>query len=509
MHSIESRSKNIVRNTTVSFITQLVLLVLGFGTRTVFINLLGAEYLGLDGLFTSILTIFSLAELGIGNALIFSMYKPLAEGDIHKVQQLLTLYDKAYKWIIVSIIAVGIVLLPFLPKIVNTDLDNLGVNIYVIYLLFLLNTVSSYFLAYRQAILAVNQYQSTISIYQTVGKIVVYSLECLLLLAFGSYYLYLLVRVVGNYVIAFFISKKAEKKYPNLCIKNTDPLPKEEVNRIKKDVYALFIRRVGGVVLSSTDNIVINGYISLSMVGLYSNYVLIVTSIQSITSQVMSAMTASIGNFIATQGKKDTEAAFNLYGFITFLVYGFCSVCFIVLINPFIKLLWGEEYLLSKCALYLIVINFFFWGFQSAIIVFRDTAGLFVQGQYRSIFSAIVNVVSSVILVQFMGLEGVVLGTILSRVFVSAWYDPYILYSEFFKSSPIHFYLKFCFYFVVTFIIAFLLDFLVSMITITWFSFVGIAFLSLLSLPFLVFPFIRTNEIKDLSARVRDIIRKR
>jgi len=504
----DSRTSNITKNAFVVLATQVVNLLFAFANRTLFIKFLGESFLGLDGLFTSILTIFTLAELGIGNALIFSLYKPLATGDTKKAQQLLHLYDVSYRWIIGVVLVVGLVLIPFLKAIVNVDLSELGINIYVVYVLFLLNTTSSYFLAFRQAILVVNQKQRVVSLYQTMIKILVCSLECIVLIFSKSYYIYLLIRVVGNYICAIWISRKAKTEYPELCIVNKEPLPKEETQRIKKDVFALFIRRVGGVVLSSTDNIIINSYISLAMVGVYSNYVLIVTSIQGITAQVLSSMTASIGNFVATNTKSEVHNAFKLYSMITYLVYGFCSICFIMLINPFIELLWGTDFLLSRTALFLIVMNFFFYGFQTAINTFRDTTGLFVQGKYRSLASASVNLLSSLVLVQYLGIEGVILGTIVSRVFVSAWYDPYILYKNIFKQRPVKYFVRFVEYFLCTFVSAYTINTFVVFGELNWFTFILLALVAVLASFILILPFIRTKEFLDLKHRLTAILLK-
>lgn len=505
MSNKASRTENITRNVSVTVITQVVSLLFAFINRTIFIRLLGENYLGLDGLFSSILTIFSLAELGIGNALIFSLYKPIAEGDNFKATQLLTLYKKAYRVIIIVILCVGAFLIPFLPQIVNTDLTEFGVNLYVIYILFLLNTVSSYFLAYRGAILTVNQLQRKVSVIQTSTKITVNVMECVLLLAFHSYYIYLLVRVIGNYVNALIIARKAKKEYPELCVENREALPKTEVKRIAKDVYALSIRRVGSVVLSSVGSIVINAFISLVMVGIYSNYVLIVTSVQGITTLMMTAMTASIGNFIATQKSKEIEDAFRLYTFITYLLYGFCSICLVVLINRFIALLWGENYLLSYAAVYLIVFNFFLYGFQSSINVFRDAAGLFVQGKYRPIFSALVNIFFSILLVRYWGIEGVILGTILSRLLVSAWYDPYIIYKSLFTERVSKYFMRLLLYLAVTFLVAFAIHKLTELFQWDILHLLLCAVICVVCSVLIIIPFIRTSECKDLLERLKGV----
>lgn len=500
-----SRTENITRNVSVTVITQVISLLFAFLNRTIFIRLLGENYLGLDGLFTSILTIFSLAELGIGNALVFSLYKPIAEGNTQKATQLLTLYDKAYRIIIAVIIAVGLILAPFLPGIVKTDISSLPINLYVIYALFLLNTVSSYFMAYRGAILLVNQHQSITSIIRTSTKISVNIIECILLLVFHSYYIYLIVRVVGNYVSSLIVAARAKKEYPELCVKNKEPLPRPEVKRIAKDVYALFIRRVGSVVLSSVDNIVINAFISLAMVGIYSNYVLIVTSVQGITTLMMSAMTASIGNYIATQNEKDIEKAFRLFSFITYLLYGFCSICLIVLCNRFVSLLWGDNYLLSNTALYLIVFNFFLYGFQSSLNIYRDAAGLFIQGKYRPIFSALVNIGFSLLLVRYMGIEGIILGTILSRILVSSWFDPYILYKKLFTKSPSRYFLRLVLYICSTFIVACIIQHLTDYMSYGIWPFLLCVLICVASFVFIVLPFIKSSEMSDLRSRLKGV----
>lgn len=506
MNKTNSRTSNITRNVVVTVVTQVFSLLFAFANRTIFIYLLGEQYLGIDGLFTSLLTIFSLAELGIGNALIFSLYKPIAKGDTFRAQQYLHLYDIAYRWIIGIILLVGVLLLPFLPTLINTEIESLGINIYIVYLLFLFNTVSSYFLAHRQAVLVINQRQSTVSLYQTATKISVNILECVVLLVFASYYLFLTIRVVGNYTIAILISCKAKKEFPELCVKNQTKLPKEEINRIKQDVYALFIRRVGGVVLVSADNIIINAFISLAMVGVYSNYVLIVNSVQGITTLMMTAMTASIGNFIATQTKKESEKAFELYSYITYLLYGLCSVCFILLVNRFVEILWGKDYLLSKFALYLIVLNFFLYGFQTAINTFRDTTGLFVQGKYRSCFSASVNIIFSILLVNQMGIEGVILGTILSRLLISVWYDPYILYKYFFKKSSVRYFGRLCLFLIIVFSTCTFMDYITSGIPSTIWGFFGCLIISVCSIVCMVTPFFKSDVSKDLLYRIKMIL---
>lgn len=502
------RSENITRNVVVAVIAQMIIMLFSFVNRTIFIHLLGENYLGIDGLFGSLLTVFSLAELGIGNAIIFSLYKPIAMGDTKKARQYITLFEKAYTVIIITILLVGLSILPLIPAIVKTDGSELNINIYLVYLLYLINTVSTYFFAHRQTVLLINQRQSTISWYQMLTKVAVCVIECVTLILFSNYYLYLIVMVAGNYAQTLILNRKAKRNYPALCTKSHEKLSREELSIVKNNVYALFIRRVGSVILSSTDNIIINYFIALSMVGVYSNYILIVSSIQTMTTQMFSAMTATIGNFVAMEDNDSSEQIFKTYTFTTYIVYGFCSICLYVLTNRFVRLLWGTGYLLSKTALFFIVFNFFLYGFQSAINVFRDTTGLFVQGKYRSVYSAVINVVSSLILVKIMGIEGVILGTIVSRLLCSAWYDPYILYRKFFEKKVSSYYFRLVVYTGVAFTYAIVYDRILSRLPSNLGGFIICTVVCAFSVIPLLLPFLGSEEFKCLYQRVTRIIKR-
>ena len=302
--------------------------------------------------------------------------------------------------------------------------------------------------------------------------------------------------------------RKRERKEEE---KNTskNKLSQDEKKEIGKDVYALSLRRVGGVVLSSTDNIVINQFISLGLVGIYSNYTLIVTSIQTITTQLFSSTTASLGNFVAENNNSDdVEKLFRTYTFSTYLVYGIASIFLLSLTNRFIELLWGADYLLSKYAVFLIVFNFFLYGFQSAINVFRDTTGLFRQGKYRSLISAGINVASSIVLVLFMGIEGVILGTIISRLLVSSWYDPYVIYKHFFKKSVTRYFIRLGIYILLTFAVGLLVYYIQTLFDPTILNFVFVFLISFASSFFLLLPFFKTEELNDLVGRLKSFIKR-
>lgn len=501
-----SRTKNASLNAAVSIITQVIILIVSFVCRTFFIKVLGAEYLGIDGLFSSILTILSLAELGFGSAIIYDLYKPIAEGDTAKARQFITLYATVYRIVMIVVSIVGVAFVPFLPSIINLDKLTVDVNIYIVYLLFLANTVSTYFLASYQSILTVNQLQRRVSTIQLVMKLVVTSFECLILFYFKDYYLYLTIKVVGNFVQAYIIKCEAKKEFPDLCVRSEQKLSKPELNKIWHNVGALFIRRIGSVVLSATDNIIINTFISTGMVGIYSNYVLIVSSVKTITGQIFSSVTASIGNFIATQNKNEIEGIFRLYSFLTYLIYGFCCICIFTLANKFISVLWGAEYVLSTWVVFVIVIDYFMQGFTFSVIYFRDAAGFFVQGKYRPIFSAIVNIAFSIILVKPLGVMGVILATVISRLLVSSWYDPYILYRVLFKVSAWKYYYRFALYTLVMLCLSLLSYWIASLFDNTLVGLLLSLVVSMLISPILLAPFIKSQEFSQLKEYIKRLI---
>jgi O-antigen/teichoic acid export membrane protein len=507
MINTKSRSHNLIRNVLVSSIAQVVILLVAFVNRTLFIRLLGVEYLGIDGLFTSILIVLSLAELGIGNAIIYNLYKPIATGDTEKSKQYITFYSKAYSVIILLITVAGLCLLPFLKYLINTNELKVNIDLYAVFILFLLNTTSSYFMAHRQAVLVVNQQQSTVSAINMIIKIAALIFECVSLLIFKNYYIYLIIKVAANYIQAVIISIVAKKRYPELCIKSRQKLDRDELSVIKKNVGALVIRRIGSVVLLSTDNLIINKFISIVMVGIYSNYTLIISSIQTVTTKAFSAMTATIGNYVASKSKENVESLFRVYTYTVYLIYGLCSVCLYVLTNRFIILLWGESYLLSKTTLFIIVINFFLYGFQVAINVFRDTTGLFVQGKYRPLISSAINVLFSLIFVKPFGISGVILATVISHVMISSWYDPYILYKHYFVQKVRYYYYRIISYIVLTVGICLLADYISNLLGDGISSFILSMFLCILFSGFLIIPFVNTCETKYLFSYIKQILR--
>ena len=426
------RTVSSIKNLIFAFGGQFLGIIISFIARIIFLQVLNSEYLGINGLFTNILTILSLAELGIGTAMNFSLYKPLAEQNKEKIKSLMYLYKKAYIIIGIIILVVGIAISPLLPFFIN-EMPDIPENIYFIYILFVINTGISYFFSYKRALIVSDQKRYIATIYRYGFYFLLNVAQIICLLITRNYILFLVLQIIFTLLENIFVSIKANKMYPYLKEKNIDKLLKEETKEIKKNVFAMFFHKVGEIVVKSTDNIIISKFVSLSAVGLYSNYYLITNALNMIIGQVFTSIVASIGNLGATENKEKLKNIFNKVFFLNFWIFGFSAICLYILFNDFISLWLGAEYLLPESVMLVIVVSFCIEGMRKSVLDFRDALGIFWYDRYKPIFEVIINLIASIILVQKIGLAGVFVGTIISTLTTSFWVEPYVLYKYGFK----------------------------------------------------------------------------
>lgn len=437
----ESRISNSIRNFLYGIISQLVTLILNFLVRTFFIKYLSIEYLGINGLFTNVLTVLSLAELGFGTAMVYSMYKPLATKSIRELQALMNLYRKVYVVIGLIVLLLGLSVVPFLDYIIK-DTSAID-NIQGIYLIFLANSVVSYFFAYKQSVLHADQKSYICSKYRFLFAFVKSVLQIISLVLFESFILFLFIQVLLTILENMFLCLMVNRMYPFLKYSNKEKVEKEELYRIKKDVKALVLSKISFVILKGTSNIIISMTAGVVWVGYYSNYILITGAVIMVLSQLSTAITGSIGNFVTKESKERHYELFKKVDFMNFWLYGFSTICLVVLFNPFISLWIGDEYTLSFACVAIISINFMLEGFLNSLWTFRTTMGLFTQGKYRPLFSAFINIAISIFLGYKYGLIGVLLGTTFSRLFVNVWFDPYVIFKYGFDKKVFNYYIRY------------------------------------------------------------------
>ncbi|MBQ4120200.1 MAG: oligosaccharide flippase family protein [Clostridia bacterium] len=435
------RIKKSLTNIMTGLAGQLFLTITGFVTRTVFISQLGSTYLGVSGLFSNVLTILSFAELGIGQAIVFSLYKPIAENDQEKICTLMDLYAKVYRALFFIVLILGFAILPFLPYII-ADIDAVP-HIRIIYSMYVANSAFSYLFSYRSTFITATQNNHIINIFNILSSLFLSVSQIATLYLFKNYFVYLSLQIGFGVLTNFVIYIYSNKKFPFLKNKNAKPLPKEEFNSIKKNVGALVIYKIGTIALNSTDNIIISAFIGIKTVGYYSNYHLLEISVRGVLSTIFGNLTASIGNLNASDDDDQKYFMFNVINLATFWFYGVCSICLLICMTPFVKVWIGEEYLLSFPVVAIMCANFYVAGMLFSSFNYRQTMGLFTKGKLRPIISAIINLVVSIVLAQVWGLTGVFVGTIIARLTTNAWYDPYLVFKYGLKKSPAKYFIDY------------------------------------------------------------------
>lgn len=438
------RVQNSIRNMLFGLSGQLISCIMGFIVRTVFISTLGIEYLGVDGLFSNILTLLSLTNLGFDTAIIYSLYKPLAENNQTQIMGLMNLYKKAYRLIGVTVLSIGLLLLPFLPYMINGETTIDSIN--TIYILFLINSAASYFFVYKQAIIIADQQNHVISKVYSIFAIISNLFQVILLVCFKNYLIVLTTQIALRILQNLYISIKTNRLYPYLKGKNNVTLSEADKRNFFQNIYSLMLYRISGVVINGTDNLVISKFVGLVWVGICANYLLITSTLNTFLGHIFYSITASVGNLNVNESSEKKYLVFRILNFSNFWVYGFCSVCLWNLINPFIILWLGERFVMNKLVVFAIVLNFYTAGMQNAATTFRETTGLFRRGKYIPILAAIINIIVSIILAKTIGIAGVFLGTVFSRLCTYFWYDPYASYKLIFQQPVRKYFIRyFCF----------------------------------------------------------------
>ena len=423
-----------------SLINNFVITILGFVTRTIFVHTLGADYLGLNGLFTNVLSLLSLAELGIGSAITFSLYKPIAENDSEKIKSLMRLYEKSYKIIGTFILCIGLAITPVLKFIVNLD-QGIEINYYIIYLMFLFNTVVSYwFFAYRSVILYANQEAYVITKVETVFNLIRNLLQFLILILFKNYYLYLALPIISGIIKNIIVSFLAGRHYPIINEKEFKPLRKDEKKSIFQNIFALSLFKISSVVYGATDNIIISTWLGTRIVGIISNYTMIIQLVSTYVNMLFQSMYASVGNLNATETVEYKYSIFKRLQLLNYWVYTYAAICLGSFLNPCIKVWLGDIYCVNNSTVILLALVFFVPGLNNIINIYKDACGLFKEVQFRALATAIVNLVVSIILVNCIGIDGVYWGTIIAYLLTIYVVDPRVVYKKvFYKKSSAYY----------------------------------------------------------------------
>lgn len=436
---VKSRTQKAKKNIVIGVLVQILLVAFTFITRTIFINILGIEFLGISNVFASVLTILSIAELGIGEAIAFALYKPLAEEDNDKIRALMSLFKKTYMVIAFVILFLGLCLLPFLKYIVK---DSINIqNIYLIYGLYLTNSVCSYFYSYKRTLLIADQKKYVDTLVHFIFLCTMYILQITFLLIYKSFIVYLLIQVLSTFLENVCLSLYVNKNYPFLKDKNFTKLNTEDKGKIYKNFFALAIQRLNGVIAQSIDNIVLSIMLGTIIVGKYSNYMTIEKYLTQFLTVIYTAISGSVGNLIASELKEKQYDLFKKINYITFWIFSITAICYFVIIQPFIMFWLGDsKYQMDILAVFFITINYYLLGVRQSVTVFKNAYGLYWQDRYKPIVAAVLNIITSILFTYFFGVAGVAMGTAFTYLFVNTIVEPYVLYKYGFNRNVMEYY---------------------------------------------------------------------
>lgn len=425
------RTKHSFRNVLVGVISQLLIVIIGFISRKIFIVTLGNEMLGVNGLFTSIISMLALTELGIGTAIVCNLFRPLADKNETKIISLVQFYAKAYRVIGFIVLGLGLAVTPFLGLLIKEKIDTLFLSI--IFLLFLADTVVSYFFAHKRSLIFADQRNYIVMIVTTVSTIAASLLQIGILLLTRNYILYLTIKILIRVIENFVIAAIADKRYPFIKRAKKIPLDGETKTGIISNTKALSLHYIGNYLVNGTDNIIISGFLGVVIVGFYSNYFMIISTLRQFLNQFSTGILASFGNVLASESKEKAYDVFKKAYFINYAIYSFASISLLCLFNPFITLWINADSLLDSSVVAIISLNFFVTGVTEVLGSVRTSAGLFRPDRYLHILLAAVNLIVSILLVQIIGIFGVFLGTFLCLMIKEVSVLPSIVYRNVFK----------------------------------------------------------------------------
>ena len=454
------RTKNSIKNIFAALLSNMTTIIVGLIAQKIFIQILGNEYLGLNSLFSNIISMLGIVEMGLGSAIIYSLYKPIANNNIEQIKSLMNFYKKSYKRVGIIVSLLGIILLPFLQYLVNFESVSIDVHIYIVYILFLLDSVCSYFLSYKRSILYAQQENRIINLIHVGYTIIMNIAQLVILQITKNYYYYLIIKIIMRILENIIITIIADSKYSYLKDKKIKKLDKNIELDIQRKVKALFFHKIGGFAVNGTDNIIISKFLGLTCVGLYSNYYFIINAVQTVFGQIIQATTASVGNLLVTENSEKCYEVFKKIRFLNYWIATFSSIAVLVLMENFIALWLGKEFVLSTGVLIILIFNLYQKLMRNSYLVFKEAAGVFYEDRYIPVVEALLNIIFSIIGCYLCGLAGVFIGTVISGLVLWLYSYPKYVYKKLFNRKYINYFIETIGYIVLFIIIALITFFL-------------------------------------------------
>lgn len=449
----DTRTGNSIKNSSATTLGRMATMLMEFVLRTVLIRSLGIQYGGISTLFKDVLQVLSLMELGLGGAIIYALYKPLADKDYPKINALMHFYKNAYNAIAIGVFVLGLLCVPFLGTIVK-DVPNIKEDIRIIFMLYVAASSCSYLVIYKETLIKASQMSRVVVRIEMIVQLVFMGLESLMLFLFREYMIFLVLRVISYLARNVLVSREVKKRFPKVDFNGKERLSGEEKNCLKKDIGAMALYKISGVVLNGTDSIIISAFLGTGIVGIIGQYRMIQNFVSNTSNNIWASVLPSVGNLATTNNDEKQYSVFARLNFGSFVFSAVVSVAMFVLINPLVGLWVGKDYTVSTATAAAIAFNMYLFLTILPFQTFRDANGLFVQGKYRPVIMSAINVGLSLLLVKPWGLFGVLFATPISKLVTQTWFDPYVVYKYVFKRNPTKYYVDFIKHFMITIICA-------------------------------------------------------
>ena len=504
-----SRIKNTARNMLASTIFRIVNLAFPFFINTIIIKTLGVEYLGLNSLFASVLQVLSLTELGFGSAMVFSMYEPVAKGDIAKVSALLALYRKVYLILGCIIIGIGLICIPFLPCIIEGSVPD-GINLYILFIINLANTSVSYFLfGYRSTLLVAHQRNDIVDKIRLIIEIALNLSKIIILLITRNYYVFTLLLPLYTVIYGILIFGFSKKMYPAYKCKGS--ISKAERKSIFAKVYGASVNKLCYVLSNSFDNIIISGFLGLAILGQYNNYFVIANAVVIFVKIVTTSATSSIGNSLVCESKEKNFEDFNTLQFGFSMLIGWAAICILCLNQPFMKIWVGENLMFDPITAMVFAIFMYAKASVNVFMSYREAAGIWEHDKLRPLVEGVLNLGMNILFVQIIGVVGVIISTIITMGVIRTIWGSYYLFKEYFVGYSHKKYLLKLLHYLVTTVLAGIASYLACDLV----AFEGITALilrgvicSAVTVVFYCFIYFRRQEFKRCLGIVKKVLRR-
>lgn len=442
------RVKNSIKNIYINIVTQIIITLLGFISRKIFIDSLGTEYLGINGLLTNVLSMLSLVEGGIGVSIVYNLYKPLAEDDKPRIIALVQLYKKIYGILAILVFVLGMCLYPFLGLFIKEGEEIKF--LFIVYLIFVIKNVISYLNAHKWSLINADQKGYVLAKYNLIFTVITTASRIVILKFTKNYILYLLIELLIIIIQNIWNGRIVNTRYSYIKNKEKYDIDLDIKENLKTNVKAIFLHNIGSYCVFGTDNLLISALVSLKAVGLYSNYTMIINQLSGLINPIISSIGASVGNLIATEDDKKVYEIFNVTYLINFWIYSLSVIFLYNLLEPFIDLWLGEGLLLGKLTFIIILLNFYLTGLRKTVSIFKEKGGIFSEDKYIPILESIINLGASIILAKRFGLIGIFLGTTISSIVLPIWIQAKLVYNKLFNKSVSIYFLKYMIYLILT-----------------------------------------------------------